>query len=52
MLWYYLECRKKTDCESPKVAKKNKGQLMILLNRAVCDSKNQDLFKNKKLLDY
>lgn len=44
--------KKKTDCESPKVANINKGELMILLNRAVCDSKNQNLFKNKKLLDY
>ena len=53
MLLYCLKCRKNTQNQNQKVAKINKGKLIILSKCAVCDSKKfQDLSKSKKLLDY
>ena len=48
MLPYYLKCRKKTDCKNPKVAKTNKGELMILSKFAVCHSEKSRFFKKQK----
>ena len=39
MLSYCLKCREKTDSKSPKVAKTNKGKLIILSKCTVSDTK-------------
>ena len=48
MLSYYLESKKNTESINPRVSKTNNGQTMILSKFAICDSKNQNLLKNKK----
>ena len=52
--FYLFLCsvKKKKDIKNPKVAKTNKGKLIILSKCAVCDSKEWDLLKSKKLMDY
>ena len=53
MLSYCLKCRKNTAKKNPIVAKNGKnGWIMLLSKCAVCDSKNQNLSKSKKLVDY
>ena len=51
MLLYCLKCRKNTESTNPKVKKKKK-RIMILEKCEVCDSRNQNLSKSKKLADY
>ena len=52
MLSYCLKWRKNTESKNPRVVKTKKRKPILLLNCAVCDSKNQDLFKSNKLVDY
>ena len=52
MLSYCLKCRKKQKVKLQQhCAIKSEGR-MILLNRVVCNCKNQDLLKFKKLVNY
>ena len=51
MLSYCLKCRKNTESKNPK-AVKTKNRRMLSSKCAVCSSKNRDLLKNKKLVDY
>ena len=52
MLSYCLRCREKTDSKNLKLVKKNKEKRKILSTCAVCNVKNWDLSKNKKLVGY
>ena len=53
MLSYYcLKCRKNTVSKNPKVPKTKNGRIMLLSKCAVCDSKNRNLLRSKKLVDY
>ena len=53
MLPYCLKCKKKnTDSIDPNVSVTSNGRRMILSKRAICGSKDQNLFKNKKQKDY
>ena len=49
---YCLKCRKNIQSNSPKVVRTNKGRILLLSKRVVCDSKNQNLSNSKKLGDY
>ena len=52
MLSYCLKRRKKsTKSKNPKVARTKNGRIMLLSKCAVCDCKNQNLSKSKKLVD-
>ena len=52
MLSYCLMCRKNAENKNPKVVRtKNRG-IMLLLKLSVCNSKNRNFLKNKKLEDY
>ena len=42
---FCLKSRWNTESQNPKIAKKNKGNLMILSQCAVCDSKNIDIYQ-------
>ena len=48
MLLYCLKCRQKTDSKNSKVAKTNKGKLIILLKYAVCDNKKSTFIKEQE----
>ena len=48
ILLYCLKCRKKTESENPKVAKKNKGKPMLLSKCAVCDGKKLRFIKEQE----
>ena len=50
MLYRSLKYRKNTETKNPKIAKTNKGKLIILSKCTVCDIKNRDLSKNQKLV--
>ena len=39
MLYRSLKCRKNTETKNPKIAKTNKGKLIILSKCTVCDIK-------------
>ena len=52
MLLYYLKCRKITESKNPKVVKTRNGKIMLLSKCAVCDSKNSNLSKSKKLVHH
>ena len=45
---YCLKCREKTDIKNPRVAKTNKGQLMILSKFAMCDTKKLRFIKGQE----
>ena len=51
MLSNCLKCRKNTKSKNPKFVRTKNGR-MLLLKSAVCDSKKQNLSKNKKLPYY
>ena len=48
MLSYCLKCIKDTENINQRVSKTSNGKTMILSKFAICDSKNQNLLKNKK----
>ena len=48
MLLYCLMHREKADCKNPGASKTNKGNLIILLKCAVCDTKKSSLIKGQK----
>ena len=48
MLFYCLKRRKTTESKNPKVPKTNKGQLMILSECEVFDSKKSSFIKNQE----
>ena len=52
MLSYCLKCKKNTESINPKVLKTSNGKTMLLSKCAICGSKNQDLWKNKKQKEY
>ena len=52
MLSYCLKCRKNTESKNPKVVRAKNGRIMLLSKCAECDSKNRNLLKSKKLVDY
>ena len=52
MLSYYLKYRKNTEIKNPKFASTKSGRIMLLSKCAVRDSKNWNLSKTKKLVDY
>ena len=52
ILSYYLRCIKKRENKNLRVAKENEGEWMFSPKCAVCDSKNRDLSKSKKLMGY
>ena len=52
MLSYCFKRRKNTEYKSPKFVMSKNGKIMLLLKCAVCNIKNQNLLKNKKLVDY
>ena len=52
MLLYCLKHRKNTESKNPKVLRTKNGRIMLSSKYAVCDSKNQNLSKSKKLADY
>ena len=52
MLSNCLKCRKNTKSKNPKFVRTKNGRIMLLLKSAVCDSKKQNLSKNKKLPYY
>ena len=51
MLSYCLKCKKSTDCKNPKVVRTKNGRLKLLSKCSVCNSKNQNFLKNKKIED-
>ena len=52
MLSCYLNCRKNTESKNPNVVRTKNSRITLLSKCAVCDSKNQNLSKSKKLVDY
>ena len=52
MLSYCLKFRKNTESRNPNILRTKNGRIMLLSNCAVCNSKNQNFLKNKKLRDY
>ena len=52
MLSYYLKYRKHRESKKSKVVKTKNGRTAVTSNCAICSSKNQHLFKSKKLLGY
>ena len=52
-MWsYWFKWRKNTEYKNPKFVMSKNGRVMLLLKCTVCNSKNQNLLKNKKLVDY
>ena len=47
-----LKFRKNTESTNPRVLKRNNRKKMILSKCTIYGSKNQDLLKNKKQLEY
>ena len=45
---YCLKCRKDTENINPKVSKTSNGRTMLLLNCAICGSKNSRFIKNQE----
>ena len=52
MLSYCLKCGENTKSISPLVSKTKNGETITLSKCPVCNTKNQDLLKNKKQKDY
>ena len=52
MLSYCLKCRKNTENKNPKVPRTKNKKIMLLWKYTVCDSKNQNVSKSKKIVDY
>ena len=51
--YYCLNCRKNTESKNPKVTRKKIGRIMLFYQNVQCVIvKNQNLLKNKKLVDY
>ena len=48
MLLYCLKCRKNAENKKPQVTKTNKETTILLSKCRTCDSKSQDLSKNRK----
>ena len=48
----FWSVEKNTEIKNPKVAATKKGRKMLLSKREVCDNKNQNLSKSKKLVDH
>ena len=48
MLLYWLKCRKNKESKNPKVAKTNKGRIMLSSKCVVYDSKKLILIKEQK----
>ena len=51
MISYCLKCGEKTESIGPLVSKTINGGAIILSKCAVCNTKKQDLLKNKKQKD-
>ena len=51
MLPQCLKCKNNTKSKNPKVVKAKNGRIMVISNCAVSIVKNQDLLKNKKLVE-
>ena len=49
---YCLSCRKYTKNTNPRIIKSKNNRSMIQSNFAICNSKNLDLLKNTKRVDY
>ena len=52
MLSYCLKCKKDTESIIPRVSKTSYGKTMLSSKFVRCGSKNLDLLRNKKLVDY
>ena len=52
MLSYCLKYRKNTESKTPKVVRTKNGRIMLLSECSVCEVRNRNLLKNKKLVDY
>ena len=52
MLFYCLKCRKNTENINLKISGTSNCKTMLLSKRAICGTKNQDLSKSKKQMDY
>ena len=50
MLPYFLKCRKNTESKNPKVVRTKNVKIMLLSKFEVCDIKNWNLLKSKKLV--
>ena len=48
MLSLCLKCRKNTETKKQRVGKTNKGKLMLLVTRVVCNSKKFRFFKEQE----
>ena len=51
MFSYCLQCRKNAEGKSPKVVRVKNGRITLLSRFSVCNSKNWNFVKNKKLED-
>ena len=52
MLSYYLKRRKNTESKNPRVVMTKNGRIMLLSICSICNSKNRNFLKNKKLKEY
>ena len=52
MISYCLKWKNNTESKNPEVVKTKKRKINVLSNCAVYGSKNQNLLKSKKLVDY
>ena len=52
MFFYCFKCRKNKKTKNSEVAKTKNRRIMLLSKCVVCNSKNLNLLKNKKLEDY
>ena len=48
MSLYCLKYRKKRESKNPRVAKKNKGKLILLSNCTVCHSKKIEIYQRTR----
>ena len=51
MLSYSLKCRKNMESKNPRVVKTKRGRIILLPKKSIV-SKNPNLSKNKKVVDY
>ena len=51
MLSYCLKCRKNMQSKNAEVVKAKNGRIMLLSECSVCNIKNRNFLKNKKLAD-
>ena len=52
LLPYCLKCRKNTESKNLKVVRTKNGRMMLLSKYSMCNSKNQNFLKHKKLKGY